>query len=93
MSERILKQILLEIQGMKSEMQEMKSEMNSRFDTLETSVGTVELKVDIINNHVANTSEQLNSISNKQSKQGKILESLSLRSLEQEADIRVLKRI
>ena len=100
MSEPILKQILSEIQGMKveitgikSEMQDMKSQMNSRFDSLETRTGNLETKVDVIHNQAVSNSERLNTISNNQNKQGKVLESLSLRSLEQEADIRVLKRI
>src|SRR5690625_3935116 len=82
-----------EITRLKSEMQDMKSQMNSRFDSLETRTGNLETKVDIIHNQAISNSERLNTISNNQSKQGKVLESLSLRSLEQEADIRVLKRI
>lgn len=98
-SEQTLNKILSEVQGLKSdvqgfksEMQDMKSQMNNRFDTLETKMGSMETKLDSIHNHFAGTSEQLITISNPQSKREKILESLALRSLEQEADIRMLKR-
>ncbi len=67
--------------------------MEIRMDNMETRMESLESKVDMIQDHSASNLEQLSSILNNQNQQRKVLESLSFRSLEQETDIRVLKRV
>lgn len=81
----------------------LESHFESRSNALENRMDRMELqltgfreetnnKLSTITEQVVRNSEQLTLFSQVQAKQDKILEALALRSLEQEADIRSLKR-
>lgn len=66
--------------------------VNKRLDGIETSLETIEKKIDGISNQVAKNSEQLTMLTESQNRQEKILETLALRSIEHETELRNLRR-
>lgn len=100
MSDKTLETIL-------NELQSINRKMDNGLDTLGTQLDKLETKIDGISEQVAKNAEDITDIKDNQKiianvidkvasvqeRQEKILESLSLRSLEQEVDIRDLKRI
>lgn len=76
------------------------SSLDAKLDVIEKQVGLNTEKLNTITEEqkqikqaTIDTKEEIHSLKDEQERQDKILESLSLRSLEQETDIRALKRI
>lgn len=103
MGENTLEKILSELQSMNKRIDNMELQMKQGFkkvDGIAEQVATSSEKLDVITEEqrqikqaTIDSREDITSLINGQERQDKILESLSLRSLEQETDIRDLKRI
>ena len=97
-----VKDIKSEVSDVKNDVNDVKNEQQSMKNDLQTMKATQELMQAQLNEtnislesvaiHVNFIIGEVKEIKDNQEKQGKVLESLSLRSLEQETDIRVLKR-
>jgi predicted nucleic acid-binding Zn-ribbon protein len=87
-----------DVSNLKSDVSNLKSQVTNietRVTNIETNMATKDDVADIpaIKQAVLEASEKINEVVNGQERQDKILESLSLRSLEQESELRALKRI
>ncbi|MBP3039529.1 hypothetical protein J9303_08515 [Bacillaceae bacterium Marseille-Q3522] len=84
----------------KNDLERLEAAAKKDMGRLETKIERIEPKIDIISKQVVSNSEQLTELSLNQKlliqceqRQDKILETLAIRSLEQETDIRELKRM
>ncbi|MFT8316795.1 MAG: hypothetical protein ABF651_00830 [Sporolactobacillus sp.] len=73
--------------------------MDERFNAMDQHLSAIDKKIDSINDQVGRNSEELaqhrvllESLNSSKNRQEKILEALSLRSLEHETDIRTLEK-
>lgn len=92
MSEAVLQEILLEIKGLHQRF----DGVDGRLDNLEKAVGELKLAVMETHSYITTVDSEhsaaIESLQINQSNQGKMLETLSLKYLEHDAEIRELKR-
>ncbi|MFZ2462631.1 MAG: hypothetical protein WAW77_03150 [Caldibacillus thermoamylovorans] len=96
MSEKLLQQILEELKGMKSQFADFKQEQertNLRLSHIENDIPQIKQAVLETLKKVNRLEETQELLIKGQERQDKILESLALRSLEQETELREIKRI
>ncbi|MEN0666947.1 hypothetical protein NSQ14_12010 [Caldifermentibacillus hisashii] len=96
MSEKLLQQILEELKGMKSQFADFKQEQertNQRLSHIENDIPQIKQAVLETLKKVNRLEETQELLIKGQERQDKILESLALRSLEQETELREIKRI
>lgn len=90
--EEMLKQLLKEFSEMRSEMRDMKSDIQDikaktdDIPLIKQAVLETNQRTDVIESYTK-------SLLTSQAKQDKLLETLAIRSLEQETDIREIKRV
>jgi chromosome segregation ATPase len=82
-----------ELNQMVSSIRDNQLAQRAEHDALVHDVSEMKGEIVSINKKLENTSSKLDQLVESQDRQDKILESLSLRSLEQETEIRDLKRI
>src|SRR5699024_7891853 len=106
MNENIAQQLLEEMKEIKSNMASMQENVNSIESSMATKqdVERIDNQLDSITKHIVHNSEQLSKLSEKQDlkqletindskeRQEKILETLALRSIEQEGALKDLHR-
>lgn len=94
MSDQILNQILEELQSLKSgqaELQEITRAIRDRQEGTDAKLEALSMDVHQLNGTAVSIKENLSELKKGQERQDKVLESLAVRSLEQETDIRRLK--
>lgn len=100
MSDELLKQIVDKLDGLKQELSDFRTETNGKIDAIQKQLDRHDTKLNAITEQVVKNSEDISQIKADQhalvigqAKQDKILEALAMRSLEQETDIKDLKRV
>lgn len=102
MADKILEQILDALKDMNSEQQKLNNQISmieSKMSTIESMMATkddikrIDSKLEAISAQVVENTEQLHLLTLGQERQGKALETLALRSIEQETELRELKRV
>lgn len=94
LSDQILNQILEELQSLKSgqaELQEITRAIRDRQEGTDAKLEALSMDVHQLNGTAVSIKENLSELKKGQERQDKVLESLAVRSLEQETDIRRLK--
>lgn len=100
MSDDLLRQIINKLDGLDKDLTGFREETNKKLNTITKQVVRNSEQLTSLAKKVDKHSEQLTSLTKTQAlliagqqKQDKILEALAMRSLEQETDIRDLKKI
>lgn len=93
MSDKKLDLILEKLVSMEQATNDRFDKIDQRFDKIEQRLDKIESDLTSTKEMVANTAENVSALKNSQDRQDRILDALSSRSLEQETQIKELKRI
>ncbi|GLC87869.1 hypothetical protein [Lysinibacillus piscis] len=85
--ENVLQQILQEIK----EIKESNKAMNQRFDSIEHRLDSIELEQHQIKQAVFETNDKITQLQSFQESQHRVIELLSARSIQQEADLKKIQ--